>query len=540
MELILAPDVDRTSGFRPAQQAATELAESRQSPPCRQRSVKPTDNQRCGMTGEQAATARERGRWRMKASIIDVAGFDGGFVSLTPAQLDDLASRVRCPVLRAGDAGWDDAVLVWNGMVAKAPAIVLQPTSAAHVAAAVGFARDRGLLLSIKGGGHNMAGTSIAERGLTLDMSRMRDLTVDPDARLARVGSGCLLQEVDRATQAHGLATPLGSFNSEVGVAGLTLGGGLGYLTRRFGWTVDSLEEAEIVTADGRIRTAGRDENTDLFWALRGGGGNFGVVTRFTFRLHEVGPTVTGGLVVWSADRVDDVLATYRDLTESAPRELTAAVTVRLAPPASFLPEPWHGKPIVGLLVCHSGADPDRDLGPVRALGEPIAELVTEKPYAEQQSMLDGMEPKGHRYYWKTEYLAGLSNGFLDAFRDRALKVTSPLSESIVIHLAGELNERAEDDGAVGNRDARYMAAFAGQWPDGAPDDEHVAWVREAWNSVRPFSTGGNYLNFQTADEDEGRVRATYGRNFDRLVEVKETYDPENLFRRNRNIRPRR
>jgi FAD/FMN-containing dehydrogenase len=494
------------------------------------------------MTGEEAATARESARTngrRTQASAIDVAGLDGGLVRLTANQLDELDSPVECPLLRAGDAGWDDAVLVWNGMVAKAPALVLQPSSATHVAAAVGFARDQGLLLSIKGGGHNMAGTSIAERGLTLDLSRMRDVTVDPDARLARVGAGCLLREVDRATQAYGLATPLGSFNSEVGVAGLTLGGGLGYLTRRFGWTVDSLEEVEIVTADGQIRTASRDQHADLFWALRGGGGNFGVVTRFTFRLYEVGPTITGGLIVWSADRVDEVLASYRDLTESAPRELTAAVTVRLAPPAPFLPEEWHGKPIIGLLVCHSGADVEGDLAPVRALGDPIADLVTMKPYTEQQSMLDGMEPKGQHYYWKTEYLAGLTNEFLDTFRDNALQVTSPLSESIVIHLAGALNERADDDGAVGNRDARYMTAFAGQWPAGAPDDAHVAWVRQAWKSLRPLSTGGNYLNFQTADEDEERVRATYGPNLDRLVEAKETYDPDNLFRRNRNIRPR-
>jgi FAD/FMN-containing dehydrogenase len=475
----------------------------------------------------------------MKASSIGAAGLDGGLVTLTAGQLDELESRVGCPVLRAGDAGWDDAVLIWNGMVAKAPALVLQPTSAAQVAAAVGFARDHGLLLSIKGGGHNMAGTSIAERGLTLDMSRMRDVTVDPDARLARVGPGCLLRDVDRATQAHGLATPLGSFDSGVGVAGLTLGGGLGYLTRRFGWTVDSLEEVEVVTADGRIRTASRDENAELFWALRGGGGNFGVVTRFTYRLHELGPTITGGVVVWSANRVDDVLAAYRDLTESAPRELTAGVSVRLAPPAPFLPAEWHGKPIVGLIACHSGADADGDLAPVRGLGDPIVDLVTEKPYADQQSMMDGNEPKGHHHYWKTEYLAGLTHEFLDIFRDSASKVTSPLSDSIVIHLAGALNERADDDGAVGNRDAQYMTAFAGQWLPGAPDDTHVAWVREAWKSIRPLSTGGNYLNFQTADEDEQRVRATYGPNIDRLVEAKQTYDPENLFRRNRNIRPR-
>jgi FAD/FMN-containing dehydrogenase len=494
------------------------------------------------MTREQAATARERTRSdgrHTKTSAIDVAGLDGGFVRLTPEQLDGLESRVGCPVLRPGDAGWDDAVLIWNGMVAKAPALVLQPNSAAQVAAAVGFARDHGLLLSIKGGGHNMAGTSIAERGLTLDMSRMREIVVDPDARLAHVGSGCLLRDVDRATQAHGLATPLGSFDSGVGVAGLTLGGGLGYLTRRFGWTVDSLEEVEIVTADGQTRTASRDQHADLLWALRGGGGNFGVVTRFTYRLHKVGPTITGGLMVWSADRVDDVLATYRDLTEAAPRELTAVVAVRLAPPAPFLPEGWHGKPIVGLNVCHSGADAEGDLAPVRALGNPIADLITEKPYTDQQSMMDGMEPKGHHYYWKTEYLAGLTNEFLDTFRDSALKATSPLSDSIVIHLAGALNERAADDGAVGNRDARYMTAFAGQWPAHDPDDVHMAWVRKAWKNIRPLSTGGNYLNFQTADEHEDRLRATYGPNFERLAEAKQRYDPENLFRRNRNIRPR-
>jgi FAD/FMN-containing dehydrogenase len=494
------------------------------------------------MAGEEAATASETGRTdgrRVKAGTIDVAGLDGGFVRLTVEQLDALDSRVGCPVLRPGDVGWDDAVLIWNGMVAKPPALVLQPNSAAQVAAAVGFARDHGLLLSIKGGGHNMAGTSIAERGLTLDMSRMRDVSVDPEARLANVGSGCLLRDVDGATQAHGLATPLGSFDSGVGVAGLTLGGGLGYLTRRFGWTVDSLAEVEIVTADSQIRTASRDENADLFWALRGGGGNFGVVTRFTYRLHEVGPTITGGVIVWSADRVDDVLAAYRDLTESAPRELTAAVSVRLAPPAPFLPEEWHGKPIVGLIACHSGADAKGDLAPVRGLGDPIADLVTEKPYADQQSMMDGNEPKGHHHYWKTEYLAEMTNEFLAIFRDSASTVTSPLSDSIIIHLAGALNERADDDGAVGNRDARYMTAFAGQWPPGGPDDEHVAWVRAAWKSIRPLSTGGNYINFQTADENEARVRATYGLNFDRLVEAKKTYDPENLFRLNRNIPPR-
>ena len=470
-------------------------------------------------------------------TTIDIAGLDGAHVSVTSGQLDDLDARVEGGFLREGDAGWDDAVRIWNDTVASTPALVLQPTSAADVAEAVRFARDRGLLLSVKGGGHNIAGTSMAEGGLTLDMSRMRNVAVDPDARVAHVGPGCLLKDVDQATQQHGLATVLG-FVSETGVAGLTVGGGFGYLTRRFGWAVDNLEEVEIVTADGEIRTANRDENAELFWALRGAGGNFGVVTRFSFRLHEVGPTITGGLIMWSADRADDVLASYRELTESAPRELTAATTLRLAPPAPFLPQEWHGKPVSSMIVCHSGADAEADLAAVRALGDPIVNLITEKPYAAQQSMLDAMEPKGLHRYWKTEFLPGLPPEFLDTFRDGGLKVTSPLSQSIIFHLAGALNEREDDDGAVGNRDARYVSGFSATWPPGTSPDAHVAWARDAWEAIRPFSTGGNYVNFQLAEDDSTRTADAYRDNYDRLQRAKAEYDPDNLFRANRNIPP--
>jgi FAD/FMN-containing dehydrogenase len=473
----------------------------------------------------------------MATDTIEVAGLEGGPVSLASEQLDDLASRIQGRVLRAGDQGWDEAVLTWNGMVAKTPALVLQPTSAADTAAAVGFAREHGLLLGIKGGGHNIAGTAIADGGLTLDLSRMRNVAVDPNARLAHVGPGCRLGDVDQATQAHGLATVLG-FVSETGMAGLTLGGGWGYLTRRFGWSVDNLAEVEVVCADGRIRTASRGEHDELFWALRGGGGNFGVVTRFSFRLHEVGPTITGGLIAWSADRAADVLATYRDLTESAPRELTAAMIMRLAPPAPFVPTQWHGKPIAGILLCHSGADPTADLAALRALSDPILDLATPKPYATQQSMLNAMEPKGLHRYWKSEFLPGLSNEFLDRFSDRALQVTSPLSHALVFHLAGAVNERAGDDGAVGNRDARYIASFAGTWPPDAPAEPHVAWVRDGWERIRPFSTGGNYVNMQTADDDATRTADAYRSNYQRLQRVKADYDPDNLFRVNRNIPP--
>jgi FAD/FMN-containing dehydrogenase len=365
----------------------------------------------------------------------------------------------------------------------------------------------------------------------------MRGVDVDPHDRVAHVGPGCLLADVDRATQQHGLATTLG-FVSETGIAGLTLGGGFGYLARRFGWTVDNLEEVEIVTADGVVRTANRDEHPDLFWAVRGGGGNFGVVTRFTFRLHEVGPTVTGGLIIWDGARADDLLAVYRELTESAPRELTAAVMMRIAPPAPFIPEEWVGKRVAGMLLCHSGPDPAADLGPLRALGEPIADLVAEKHYVEQQSMLDDTEPKGFRNYWKTEFLPGLSGEYLDTFRDQAVESRNPLSFSVIFHLAGALNERDEDDGAVGNRDARYVSGFSGMWPPGTADDEHVAWVRTAWEAIRPFSTGGNYVNFQLAEDGESRTADAYRKNYERLQRVKAEYDPDNFLRTNRNILP--
>jgi FAD/FMN-containing dehydrogenase len=473
----------------------------------------------------------------MATDTIDLAGFEGGPVSLATKQLDELDSRIQGRLLRAGDQGWDEAVLTWNAMVARTPALVLQPVSAADVAAGVRFARDHGLLLGVKGGGHNIAGTAIAEGGLTLDLSRMQNVIVDPDAKLAHVGPGCRLGDVDQATQAHGLATVLG-FVSETGMAGLTLGGGWGYLTRRFGWTVDNLAEVEVVTADGQIRTANPSEHGELFWALRGGGGNFGVVTRFSFRLHKVGPTITGGLIAWSADRAADVLATYRELTESAPRELTAAMIMRLAPPAPFVPSQWHGKPIAGMLLCHSGADPAADLAVVRALGDPILDLVTPKPYVAMQSMLNALEPKGLHRYWKSEFLPGVSSGFCDSFCDRALQVTSPLSHSLVFHLAGALNDREGDDGAVGNRDARYIASFAGTWPPHAPSDPHVAWVRDGWEQIRPFSTGGNYVNMQTADNDTARTADAYGNNYRRLQRVKASYDPANLFRVNRNIPP--
>ncbi|WP_227355070.1 FAD-binding oxidoreductase [Haladaptatus salinisoli] len=465
---------------------------------------------------------------------------DGATTTLIEEALEAFRQRLRGPLLAPEDAGFREATRLWNGMIERTPALVVQPTGTADVVAAVNFARDHGLLLSVKGGGHNIAGTALADGGLTIDMSRLRGVIVDPEERTAIAQGGCLLGDLDRETQLHGLATPAG-FVSETGLAGLTLGGGFGYLTRRFGYTVDNLLEVEIVTADGEVRRANREENEDLFWAVRGGGGNFGVVTSFTFRLHEVGPTVYGGLVAWPFERADEVIETYRGLTADAPRELTAFLVMRRAPPAPFVPEEWHGRRICAMAVCYSGdlADTDDVTAPIRALGDPVFDLLGEKPFTQLQSFLDATQPKGKHYYWKTEFTAESSDDFLSTMRDLAAENPVRSGQMIVAHIGGALNEHDRDDGAVGNRDARFAYGAAGMWEPDDPDGERYReWVRDAWERFRRFSTGGNYINFQTADEGEERIEATYGDNYDRLVEIKRKYDPENVFRVNRNIRP--
>jgi FAD/FMN-containing dehydrogenase len=476
----------------------------------------------------------------MSIGTMELAGLEGDRVVVDAGRLEKLEAGIEGEVLRDGDEGWDDAVLVWNGMVARTPALVVRPRSAPDVAAAIAFARESGLLVAVKGGGHNIAGTSMAKGGLVLDMSQMCEITVDPEARLAHVGPGCKLQDVDRATQAHGLATVLG-FISEVGVAGLTLGGGLGYLARRFGWTVDNLAEVEIVTADGAVRTAHRDENAELFWALRGGGGNFGVVTRFTFRLHEVGPLVHGGLIAWPFDRADEVMRTYKQVTAEAPRELAAWLMFIHGPPAPFVPVEYQGEKLCAMVVCYSGdlARTEEALAPIRAIGEPVVDLLDDLPYTAVQSYLDEVEPKGMHYYWRTGFVAALDDELLSTVRDAFAGCPIPGAELGFLHLEGALNEHPEDDGSVGNRDARYVMGVLGMWePDEARAEEYTEWIRATWERHLPFSTGRTYVNFQNGDEGDERVRAAYGANYERLAAAKQAYDPDNLFRLNRNVPP--
>ena len=468
---------------------------------------------------------------------MEVRTLDGGTVEL---DRNALQAGLRLPLLAPGEPGFDDSVRLWNGMIRKQPALVVRPAGAACVQHALRFARERGLLISIKGGGHNIGGTAIADGGIVFDLGRMKGVHVDPRARVARVQAGCLLGDVDRETAVHDLATVLG-FISETGVAGLTLGGGFGYLTRQHGYTVDNLVEVEIVTADGKVRRASRDEDVDLFWALRGGGGNFGVVTSFTYALHPVPPRIVAGMVFWDAADAPAVLELLREWSASSPRTVTSALTIRNAPPAPFLPKQWHGKPVLGWVVCHVGADRDRalaDLAPMRTIRKPIVDLIVEKTYVDQQRLLDATQPKGPAYYWKSEYLPRLDGDLFAVALAQARAVTSPMSAVIFFQMEGALSERENDDGAVGNRDARWMCAAAGSWPADDPRGaEHEAWVRATWSRLRPFSTGGSYVNFQGIDEGEDRTRASYGANYERLAAVKRAVDPDNFFRVNRNVR---
>jgi FAD/FMN-containing dehydrogenase len=404
----------------------------------------------------------------------------------------------------------------------------------------VAFAREHGLSLAVKGGGHNIAGLAVCDGGVVLDMALMRGVRVDTTARTAWAQAGCLLGDVDRETQLHGLAATLG-FVSNTGVAGLTLGGGFGYMTRRFGWTSDTLVSADVVTADGRLVRASERENPDLFWGLRGGGGNFGVVTGFEYRLEPVGPEIVAGVIAWHGEEAPEVLALHRRIVAEAPPELTCVAMLRRAPPAPWLPADVHGKPIVGLVVCHTGPldGATRAVAAIKSFRAPVGDVVQRRPYVVQQSLLDATQPKGRRYYWKSEYLRGTSEPLSDLLVEHARRIASPHSAIIAFPVDGALERLSADHSAVGNRDARLIVNITGSWERAEDDASNVEWARAAWRDLRPLSTGGSYVNFQTEDEGDDRVRSAYGANYERLAALKAKWDPDNLFRCNKNIEPR-
>lgn len=472
----------------------------------------------------------------MAARIIRT--LDGGNTSLDDAAIASVRERVRGAVLLPEDSGYEAARAIWNGMIDRRPAMIVRCTGTADVIEAVKFARERNLLVSVRAGGHNIAGLAVVDGGLMIDLTPMRGVLVDSESKHAFVQAGCTLGNVDRETQVHGLATALG-FISLTGAAGLTLGGGFGYLTRKYGWASDNLLSVEIVTSDGRLVHASDRENPDLFWALRGGGGNFGVVTSLEYRLHSVGPRIMGGIVLHPMDKAEALLRFFREVTSKAPRELTTVFLCRLAPAAPWVPSEWHGKPVAGLVACHSGSleQARQDLAPIKAWGRPIVDAIVEKTYCQQQSMLDATQPNGRHYYWKSEWVAAIPDELIPIFVDRARRLPSPFSLMLLFQVAGAIGDRPADATAVGNRDAVFNLNIQAAWDTG-PQEGPIAWARESWKAIRRFSTGGVYVNFLTEDEVQGRITEAYKENLARLAMVKSKWDPENFFRTNQNIRP--
>ena len=446
----------------------------------------------------------------------------------------DLAGELILPP----DPGYDEARAVWNAMIDKRPAMIVRCAGTADVVRAVNYARDYHMLVSVRGGGHNVAGSAVNDGGMVIDMSRMKAVRVDAHARHAVVEAGALLCDVDRATQEHGLATPFG-VNSTTGVAGLTLGGGFGWLSRKYGMTVDNLVAAEVVTAQGEIVHVSRDQHPDMFWALRGGSGNFGVVTRFEFQLHDVGPNVLSGLIVYPMSQAKSVLRKYRALVELAPEELTAWAILRNAPPLPFLPEAVHGQGVLVLAFMYAG-DPSRGealVEPLRTLGSPVGEHTGVQPYTAWQQAFDPLLAAGARNYWKSHNFAQLDDDLFDVLIDSATTLPSPHCEIFLASIGGATSRPAANATAYSHRDARYVINVHARWETAAEDERCIAWAREFYRAGARFSTGGVYVNFQSEDEKE-RVRAAYGSNYDRLARVKRACDPGNLFRVNQNILP--
>ena len=461
-----------------------------------------------------------------------------GTASTVADDLTALASTVRGDVFTLEDEGYDEARSIWNAMIDRRPAAIVQCAGTADVIDAVGFAREHELPLAVRGGGHNIAGSALRDDGLVVDLSTMRSVAVDPRTKTARVEGGATLADFDHEAQAFGLATPLG-INSTTGVAGLTLGGGFGWLTRKYGYTIDNLRSVELVTADGELRHISEDSHPDLFWGIRGGGGNFGVVTSFEFDLHEVGPEVLGGMVVHPFEDAAEHLRFHRDFVADAPDELVCYAAVLTAPPVPFLPEAVHGTKVVASVLCYSG-DLDEGKGvlePLRAYGEPIADVVQPMPFTAAQGMLDEMLVPGYRNYWKTQLVDPLPDEAIDVVVERAATMESPLTQIVLEHLGGAISRVEPDATAYWNRGAAFSFNVFPRWEDPAEDDAHVAWAREVHEAIAPYATDGVAVNF-LSQEGQARVRAAYGDNYDRLVELKNEWDPENRFRVNQNVEP--
>jgi FAD/FMN-containing dehydrogenase len=469
---------------------------------------------------------------------VSVVTTHGDRVTFRREQLGELTTTLGDRLLTAESAGYDDARTIWNAMIDRRPALIARCRTSADVRLVVDFAAANDLLLSVKGAGHNIAGNAVCNGGLMLDLSPMKRVVVDPALRTATVQPGVTLGELDAATQQHGLAVPLG-INSTTGVAGLTLGGGFGWLTRKFGFTVDSLTSAEIVTADGRLTRASDAEDADLFWAIRGGGGNFGIVTEFTFALHPVGPEVLAGLIVHPFGELQPLVEHYREFVATAPDDLTTWLVFRQAPPLPFLPAEWHGREVAVIAFVYAGAvaDGERVIEPLRRFGRPVGEHVGPMPYAGFQQAFDPLLTPGARNYWKSHDLRQVTDGAADVIRQYVSQLPSPQCEIFLAHLGGAGARVAPDAMAFSRRDAEFIVNVHTRWDQPADDGRCVGWARAFFDAMAAHAMGSVYLNFMPEDEVD-RVPAAFGSNYGRLAAIKAKYDPKNVFRMNQNIQP--
>ncbi len=472
-------------------------------------------------------------------TTLDVTTLDERRTTLPGDVVDALRAGLRGSLCLPGEPGYDQARTLWNAMIDRRPAAVVRAAGAADVVLAVNLARDHGLLLAVRAGGHSIAGKSVCDGGLLLDLSQMKSVRVDPKAKTARVEAGATLREMDHETQAFGLATPLG-INSTTGVSGLTLGGGFGWISRKYGLTVDNLREVDVVTAKGELVTASARKNPDLFWAVRGGGGNFGIATSFEFKLHKVGPQILSGLIVHPLSAAADLLPKYREYLATVPDEVSAWVVIRKAPPLPFLPESHHGQPIMIFGVCTTGSmkKAEKAVAPLRKLGKPIADVIGPHPYAGWQQAFDPLLTPGARNYWKSHDFLKLDDGLFDAVMDAAHRLPSPHTEIVLIHLGAAVNRVAADATAYPHRDAEFIMNLHTRWENASDDDRCIGWARGLFDAAQPFSTGGVYVNFMPEDDDQRVQKGAFGSNYERLAKVKAKYDPKNLFRLNQNIHP--
>jgi FAD/FMN-containing dehydrogenase len=449
--------------------------------------------------------------------------------SLDEALVRAFGAALRGGLLRPRDPGYEAARSVWNAAIDRRPAMIARCAGAADVILAVDFARANNLLASVRGGGHSVAGFAVCDDGLMIDLSGMKGIRVDQASRAARAEPGVTVGEFDRETQAFGLATT-GGFVPSTGIAGLTLGGGFGHLMRRFGLTCDNLLAADLVTADGQLRKVSATENEDLFWGIRGGGGNFGIVTSFEYRLHPVGPTVLGGLILHPLSAEQDVMRFYREFAPTAPDELTTQLAWVTMP---------GGDPVVGFLVCYSGPleQGDAVIRALREFGSPLVDTVGPMPYTELQALGGPMAPPGRFNYWKSSFIQDLSDAAVNTIAGRFGSAPSPYSVVFVEQLGGAVSRVGRDETAFGERGARYSLFVASAWTEQAEADENVRWTRDLWGAMRPFESEAAYVNYLDADEQD-RTRAVYGGRYERLAALKKKYDPTNFFRLNQNIKP--